>query len=282
MQAKKSLISFHKACLYNKLTIYFRPENNFLEKKVLESCSNNNKEISLAIETSGRIGSVAIGCGDQLLSESAFSGFMKHSTELFPRIETLLGKINKKPSDVRDLYITAGPGSFTGLRIAVTVAKMLNMAHKTRIIAADSMDVLAENATTYNQTGGNADCVATVLDAKRNLFFAAVFEKHGTGWKKILNTELVSADELTNKIIDLKKDNVAFLGEGLVYYADKFKAPFSSILDQQYWPATASGLFRVGRKLASSGNFTNPATLTPFYVRRPEAVENWEKRQKSK
>lgn len=244
------------------------------------NCSNNNKKLMVAIETSGRIGSVAAGCGDNVLAKSTFSGFMKHSTELFPHIQKLLTDIDACPADIRQLAITAGPGSFTGLRIAVTVAKMMNFAHNTQIIAADTMDVLAENAVEYNKQAVNEpiDCVATILDAKRNLFYAAAFEQTGDEWSRILPTGLLKADELLERLKGRRK--VAFLGEGLQYYAEKFTTPFSIILDKTRWSADAAGLYRVGQKMAQKGLYADAKTLTPFYIRPPEAVENWEKRNK--
>lgn len=244
----------------------------------MENCSNNNKNLVLAIETSGRIGSVALGRDDNILAYSTFSGFMKHSTELFPKIQQLLSDADAGVTDVGQLAITAGPGSFTGLRIAVTVAKMMHFAHNTQIIAVDTMDVLAENAIAYNNRPENEtiDCVTTILDAKRNLFYAGAFERTDDGWNRILSTSLLSADELMEQLKGRKE--VAFLGEGLQYYADKFESPFSVILDKQHWPATATGLYRVAQKMAASGDFADAKTLAPFYIRRPEAVENWEKR----
>ena len=248
----------------------------------MDNCPYNNTDTTLAIETSGRIGSVAVGRAGVLLAESTFSGFMKHSTELFGRINDLLKQIQARPADIEHLYITAGPGSFTGLRIAVTAAKMMNFTHQTQIVAADSMDVLVENASVYNENSQHpTDCVATILDAKRNQFYAAVFERQNDNWNKILPTQLISAEALMDWLRQSKQKNVAFLGEGLVYYAKKFESPISTVLDEQYWSANAAGLFAAGTKMAQKGQFADPKTLIPFYVRRPEAVENWEKRKET-
>ncbi len=248
----------------------------------MDNCPYNNPDTTLAIETSGRIGSVAVGRDGALLAESTFSGFMKHSTELFGLINDLLERIQARPSDIRHLYITAGPGSFTGLRIAVTVAKMMNFTHQTKIVAADSMDVLVENASVYNKNSDQpVDCVTTILDAKRNQFYAAVFERQNDNWTKILPTQLISAEALLDWLRQSKQKKIAFLGEGLVYYANKFESPISMILDEQYWAANAAGLFAAGTKMAEQGHFADAKTLIPFYVRRPEAVENWERRQQN-
>lgn len=238
-------------------------------------------ELILCIETSGRIGSIALGRGSTLLAESAFSGFMKQGAELLPHIQALLDGIKARPCDIGKVFVTAGPGSFTGLRIAVTTAKMLHFSLQVKIVTADSTDVIAENAPVFldNDTEKPVDCVCTILDAKRNQFYASVFERQSDGWVKIFGTQAVTAEELLCYLEKSGKENVYFLGEGLVYYAQKFKSPFSVILDQKYWAANAGGLFRVGQKLVTQGKFADPYTLTPLYIRKPEAEENWEKRQ---
>ena len=247
----------------------------------MENKLANNTELVLAIETSGRIGSIALGRGGSLLAESTFSGFMKQGAELFPRVQTLLNQIEARPCDIRQIYITAGPGSFTGLRIAVTIAKMLSFTHQIKIVAADSTDVIAENTPDFldNDTEKPIDCICTILDAKRNLFYASVFERKSDNWKKIFGTQAVTSEEILDWLSKQRKKKVYFLGEGLVYYADKFDAPSTAILDEKYWAANAAGLFKVGQKLAAQEKFADPHTLTPTYIRKTDAEENWEKRQ---
>ena len=108
---------------------------------------NFDNPLILAVETSGRLGSVALAQGDKLLSESRFSGPMRHSAEIFPAITGLLSRFNKKPEQIEQVYISAGPGSFTGLRIAVTFAKTLGLANNSKIVAVDTLDCIAANVT---------------------------------------------------------------------------------------------------------------------------------------
>ena len=251
---------------------------------MLKKNSVNNNKLILAIETSGRIGSIALGREGKLLAEATFSGFMKQGAELFPQIQTLLNNVQARPCDIRQVYITAGPGSFTGLRIAVTAAKMMSFAHPIKIVAADSTDVIAENAPAIldNNPEKPVDCVCTILDAKRNLFYTSVFERQSDGWSKIFGTQAVTSEEILDWLREQGKKKVYFLGEGLVYYAKKFEAPFTMIIDEKYWSPAATGLFRIGQKFAAQGKFADPYTLSPLYIRKPEALENWEKRQPTK
>lgn len=244
----------------------------------MEKTTLNGTKLVLAVETSGRVGSVALGWGETVLAESVFSGVMTHGAELFPHIRNLLFQCNKRPCDIGHVVITVGPGSFTGLRIAVTAAKMLYFAQQVRIIAADTTEVIAQNAPAFNDSGTEPiDCICTILDAKRNLFYASVFERQSDGFVKIFGTHLVTSEEILDWLGEKKIKKVYFLGEGLVYYVGKFRTSFTEILDEKYWSANAAGLLRIGQKLAAQGNFADPYTLTPLYIRKPEAVENWEK-----
>ena len=109
----------------------------------------NKKTLVLAVETSSRIGSVAIALGEKILAETTFSAPIRHSAEIFPAISDLLNRFSRKPDQIDQVYISVGPGSFTGLRIAVTLAKTMHLANATKIVAVDTLDVIAANANDY-------------------------------------------------------------------------------------------------------------------------------------
>jgi tRNA threonylcarbamoyladenosine biosynthesis protein TsaB len=236
-------------------------------------------DLIIAIETSGRFGSAAIGRGDEFISEIPFSGKMRHGAELFNTIEALLGQAKVSAGDIGQVYITAGPGSFTGLRIAVTAAKMLGFAQKAKIIAAETMDVIAENLSASPKKNiKTPDCICTVLDAKKDLFYVAVYDRVDDQWKKCFGTEIVTSEQLLGWLAENGKNNVGLLGEGLVYYSGKFKSSLTCLMDESCWSATAAGLFRVGRQMAAAGLFVDPLSLMPTYLRRPDAVEMRERK----
>ncbi|RPJ38284.1 MAG: tRNA (adenosine(37)-N6)-threonylcarbamoyltransferase complex dimerization subunit type 1 TsaB, partial [Planctomycetaceae bacterium] len=88
----------------------------------------------LAVETSSRVGSVALARGPALLAQSTFSGPLQHSAEIFPAISQLLNRFHFVPGDIAQVHVAIGPGSFTGLRIAVTMAKAAHLANATAIV----------------------------------------------------------------------------------------------------------------------------------------------------
>jgi tRNA threonylcarbamoyladenosine biosynthesis protein TsaB len=198
---------------------------------------------------------------------------MRHSAELFEVLQELLKKADASPDQVERCCITAGPGSFTGLRIAVTTAKMLRLAGNVEIVAADTMDVLAENVQPSKGDNSCPNCIATLLDAKKNFFYAAVFDRTDSGWKKCLQTQVVTAGQLLEWLKTHHQQQTGVLGEGLVYYADAFRSPLTTLLDPSTWSAKASRLLRVGHRMAAAGIVADPLTLTPTYLSRPDAVQ---------
>ena len=239
---------------------------------------NNDKPLILAVETSGRAGSAAVGIADKMLAETAFSGLLRHNAELFPTIKTLLERIKKKPDQIDEVYITAGPGSFTGIRIAVTLAKMLALSCGAKIVAPSTMDVISVNADEYmHENNKKINKIATIIDAKRKQFYIAIFERKENIWVKTVPDCLLTAPDFLARFGN-SDEPIWLLGEGLVYYSDAFKAPALKLLDKKYWHARARGVYKTGRIMAKNDLFTPPQTLIPHYIRRPEAIENLEKR----
>jgi len=236
-----------------------------------------NDELALAVETSGPTGSVAVGIGDKIIDETAFSGLMTHSTQLFPAAAALLKRIDRHITDLAHIYIAVGPGSFTGLRIAVTMAKMMALANGTKIVAANTMDILTVNASEYIKDKKiKISRLATILDAKRRQFYVSLYENTHGNWQKTATDCLITASDFLARFA--QPDNpIWLLGEGLVYYKDAFGVHGVCFLDADYWPARARAVYSVCRKKAKAGDFADPTTLVPYYLRRPEATENWEK-----
>ena len=230
------------------------------------------KPFALALETSGRIGSVAVGCNGELSDEKTFSAPLRHSAELFDSTIKLLEKFGKKANQTKHVYISIGPGSFTGIRISVTVAKMMALAAHSKIVAVSTTDAMA-----LNVDDSSIKKIATVIDAKREQFFIAAFERQNGTWQKTLPDCLMKAEEFKEKF-DRPDEPIWLLGEGLLYYDKKFSTDNIKILDKEYWSPRASNVFKAGSQMAAKGNFCDPVSLVPFYLRRPEAEENWERK----
>lgn len=227
----------------------------------------------LAVETSGRSGSVALANGPNLLDQIPFSAPIRHSAEIFPAISELCRRFDYTPNQIEQVYISVGPGSFTGLRIAVTIAKTFHLANAAKIVPVTTSDCLAQNASDcIEQNNTEIENVATILDAKRGQFFTAAFEYQNGSWHKTLPDCLMTAPQFLEKFAAANSP-IWLLGEGLLYHKQKFNAEFIKFLDQKYWTPTAKKVHLLGYQIALKGNFADPLTLRPNYLRAPDVKQ---------
>jgi tRNA threonylcarbamoyladenosine biosynthesis protein TsaB len=224
----------------------------------------------LAIETSGRLGSIAITNDGAVVTEDSFAHGLKHAAEMVPRIDALLRTAGWTPPDIGEIYVSVGPGSFTGLRIGVTLAKTLAYASGAKIAAVPSVEVLARNAPV------EARDVVIVLDAKRDQIFTARLHRDAAfaAWTLVEPAHLDSLAEMLARA----PRPVYLIGEGIPYH-EKFLIPADPsviVTSAESWRARAEAVARIGFDLARRGLFTPLETLTPVYIRKPEAEEKLE------
>lgn len=219
---------------------------------------------ALALETSGRVGSVALARDGVVIDERTYPHGLQHAAALVPLIDAVCRDHGLAPRDLRELYVSIGPGSFTGLRVGVTLAKTLAFATGARIVAVPSLDVLAENAP------AEARDLIVLLDAKRGEVFAARYEREGGAWRVL---ELARMDRLATVLAAAPRP-VTLLGEGVAFHRASIEDASGIIFaDESTWIGRASVVARLGRDRASRGAFASPHALVPRYVRLVEAEE---------
>lgn len=222
---------------------------------------------SLAIETSGRVGAVALVEHGKVLAEQSFSHGLKHAAGLLPLIDGLMRPLDWKPADLRELYVSQGPGSFTGLRIGITLAKTLAFTTGAKIIPVPSLHVLAYNGPP------EATQVIVVLDAKRDQIFTARYERSGNDW---IEREPAHLDSLT-AMLARTIGPTHLIGEGIPYHTKFIPANVAGLVitPESTWNARASIVATLGVRLASQNVFVAPDNFVPAYVRIPEAEEKY-------
>ncbi|MFH1417389.1 MAG: tRNA (adenosine(37)-N6)-threonylcarbamoyltransferase complex dimerization subunit type 1 TsaB [Planctomycetota bacterium] len=226
---------------------------------------------SVAIETSGRKGSAALGLGPELVAEAGFPTDVEHARELIPAIDALCRRLGWPPETLDRCYLSIGPGSFTGLRVAVTFARHLELAVGVRICAVPTLDVIACNCADLDTPPAN---LAVVLDAKRRQVFAGVFEYGAGRYRRVDGPHLIEPARL----IEGSPNPLAVCGEGIKYHREAIDRTHAQTLEESLWWPRAANVHQLGWELAEEGRFTSARDLTPLYVRRPEVEEVWEKR----
>ncbi len=145
--------------------------------------------IWLGIETSNSPLSIAIVKDGQTLVEIVQNIKLTHSVTAMPVIEELLAKVNIKPNEIDAIAVSEGPGSYTGIRIGVTIAKTLAWSLKKPLVGVSSLKVIAANANLFN------GLVCSLFDARRQNVYAGVYrgqqldaiiEEHHFGMEELL------------------------------------------------------------------------------------------------
>lgn len=231
----------------------------------------------LAIDCSGRIGSAAVGRGETLLAEKVFTGAMRHSRELFGSMDDVLCQAGCSLQEIRAFCFTKGPGSFTGLRIAVSTAKMLNFSRGIPLVSVNTLDAIAVNTIDYIENLAEPPTyLAVVLDAKKNHFFSAVYQYESKKWRKCVDDMLISSQDLLARLCSFQR--LAVVGEGLLYHKNLFLSAGIQVFPEELWPARGKGILSLSYPKFLAGDFEDPIQLVPYYIRPPEITEKTQKK----
>lgn len=251
-----------------------------------------NKLSILAVETSSRSGSIALADGPDLLAESAFTADQEHARDLLPVIDALLKAHHWTPASIQACCISIGPGSFTGLRVAVTFARHLALTVGAKLCAVPTLDVIAAGALRMDSPPQR---LAVILDAKSRRVFGAIYErqantdegksgadkrKSGSGAGHTGEYACATGSVLMEAGAFLAQCPLAdaVMGEGVTYHEQAVRDSGIAVVDPSLWPPRAANVHRLGWRLIEAGDFTAPENLVPLYVRRPEAEEVWERK----
>jgi tRNA threonylcarbamoyladenosine biosynthesis protein TsaB len=237
--------------------------------------------VAIAIETSGKDGSAALCVDGVVVMEEIFAQGMRHASGLMVAIDRMCTAHAVKPQDVNEVYVSIGPGSFTGLRVGVTAAKTIAWANSCRggakIVAVPSLGVIAQNAP------ADATEIIVMLDAKRGQVFGERFSKF-TGETPVPpdtgKSTFLCHPEKSGRLLDPivllteRSGKVWVLGEGIAHHRDAIAQCSEAIVcDEALWRPRASVVARLGLELASEGRFVDAMKLVPVYVRIPEPEE---------
>ncbi|MBO5798168.1 MAG: tRNA (adenosine(37)-N6)-threonylcarbamoyltransferase complex dimerization subunit type 1 TsaB [Clostridia bacterium] len=214
----------------------------------------------LALETSAGPASCALVEDGRVLASAYINTPLTHSQTLMPMVESMLQNAGLSFSQVERLAVTAGPGSFTGVRIGVAAVKGLAFANDTPCVGVSTLAAIARNMEGLGFDG----IVCAAMDARCRQVYTACFEKG----ERLTPDEAISLDELKNRLISYKKP-IFLLGDGakLCYTAFVDYVPALYLAPEHLRYQNAVG---VAAEAAQCETVTAEA-LQPLYLRLPQA-----------
>jgi tRNA threonylcarbamoyladenosine biosynthesis protein TsaB len=220
---------------------------------------------ALVLETSGRLGAVGLAVEGEILERESFEHGLAHAARIVPAVDGLCRRLGWAAEDLKQIYVSLGPGSFTGLRIGVTLAKTLAFVNGAKVVGVPTCGVIVENVPAE----ARAACV--VLDAKRDQIFTALYVRDGARW---VEREPAHLDSLAS-IVARSPRPLHLVGEGIPFHRKFLDQTDRGIIitGEELWRPDVGVVARLGWEMAQAGRFLDALGLTPIYIRRPEAEE---------
>lgn len=232
----------------------------------------------LTIDTSTSALGVGVMQEEKVLGETITYLKRHHSERLLPTINHLLSETNVSLNDLGGVAVVRGPGSYTGVRIGVTTAKILAWSLKLPLVGVSSLAALAVNGQRFSGR------LIPMWDARRERVYTGQYCYNEHGKLIELEQDRVTSVKAWVKRLAEEKEPFLFLGDGSVVYRTIIE---SQLKDQAVFAAGEENIVRpssVGRLALHKWQSTGSDDIAPFapeYLQVTEAESNWEKRNRT-
>jgi tRNA threonylcarbamoyladenosine biosynthesis protein TsaB len=221
----------------------------------------------LGIDTSTTSGSIGLVYDERVISEYILNLSVTHSERLLDAIDLVLRKTRCAFEDLDGFAISLGPGSFTGVRIAV---KGLAYAVKKPVVGVSTLDVLA------SQVSPTPYLICPIIDARKGEVYSAFYRYEESNHLKRLSEYQAIRPEV---LFGTLRERTIFLGDGVKTYGDDLRNSLKSFA--LFSPVAlhiphGSAVAKLGGELLLRGEVLDLATFTPLYVRLSEAEMKWQ------
>jgi tRNA threonylcarbamoyl adenosine modification protein YeaZ len=223
----------------------------------------------VAIDSSTDTASLALAKEGKVLAEASWRCGQNHSVELLPRLIRLLDEAKVSLKDASCIIVAKGPGSFNGLRVGLSTAKGLSFSLGVPIIGISSLEMEA-----YGHAE-NGLPICPIFNAGRGEIATALYQKRNNQWRQLEAEHITTIDALADGI----GEKTLFCGEYVKTIARQLKKRLKEkALIAPDRMRSATSLIELAKSRIDAGDYDDPATLQPTYLRRPAITKP--KRQK--
>ncbi len=224
-----------------------------------------------ALDCAKKTGGVAISVDGKLIYESYVNASTTHSETLLAMCDAAFSAVKLAPCDIDLFAVTAGPGSFTGLRIGIALIKGFAFANNIPCAPVSSLEALAQSVQV------ESGVIATALDARRQHVYGAIFIKNGAELTRITEDDILPCEDFAKKASEVHKTHkigvkVYCIGDGAHMLAGK--AENMCVCDDYIINGRAFGICKSAQIMHSKNLCVTPSDLTPIYLRPTLAERN--------
>lgn len=224
--------------------------------------------IGLAIDTSTNVMGVAVTNEQTVIAEMITNEKKNHSVRLMPAIDHVLKEVDLTPKQLDRIIVAKGPGSYTGVRIGVSVAKTLAWSLNIPLVGVSSLETLALNGKYFN------GFVSPLFDARRGQIYTGLYRFENEQIQTVENERIILTTEWADQL-QTYSEPVLFLGHDLLKHRDTLS---DKLANQAQFGLASEHNPRPG-ELAIVGLQRDPVKnihqFTPNYVQMAEAEKKW-------
>jgi tRNA threonylcarbamoyladenosine biosynthesis protein TsaB len=215
----------------------------------------------LHIETSTTVCSVALSAGNRVLYEKASFDGPSHAALLGVYVEEALAKLRREALRLEAVAVSSGPGSYTGLRIGVSMAKGLCFGYDIPLIGVPTLEIPVAGMFAQKAFPDDDALYCVMLDARRMEVYAALFNSKRQMVRET-KAEVVTADTYASF---LSRHTVYFMGNGAAKCKEVIPSPQAVFIDGVH--PLAVDMIPVAKALFRAGKFEDVAYFEPFYLK---------------
>lgn len=223
--------------------------------------------LTLAIDSSQDMCAIALGKDSQVLAEYHFYHKMSLLRRILPVTDVVLRDAGHKPADLDGIIVSLGPGSFTGLRIGVTVAKSLAYTLGKPIVGVPTLEAIARGVSQ-----SATELICPTIFARAHEVYWTLFDSSG---EMRLEDYAVSPLGEALDSVAARGVSVLFCGSGATRNEEAIRHKFgnqAAIAGPWADFARGAALLDIGTKRLLSGPVDDASTLSPMYMRKPTPV----------
>ncbi len=214
----------------------------------------------LNIDTSSELAQICFSKGNEIIAKEQSSDQKNHASFLEPAIKKLVQNIDIELQDIDAVAVINGPGSYTGLRVALASAKALCYTLNKPLIVVNTLQVLTFAAINKFKESYSEQFFCPMIDARRMEVFTALYTED---LKNILPPSALILDEYSFSEV-LVKNKIIFFGSGSKKFQNILQHPNAFFTEVNY---TLKDLVYFSNKFYSEKVFANIFNAAPFYLK---------------
>jgi tRNA threonylcarbamoyladenosine biosynthesis protein TsaB len=232
----------------------------------------------LAFDGTAKAATVAVAENGKALGYYTIDNGLTQSELLLPMAENLLKSLNIDFSDIDVFATSVGPGSFTGVRIGVSLVKGLAFGREADCVGVSTLEALAENLIPLK------GILLPCMDARRGQVYSATFRCDGKKVVRLTEDRAVSLKQLAEELKEFEGEDIYLCGDG---YHVAYRALTDSGIELSDTPEllileNALSVAKVAERMKNDGKVISDSEIAPVYLRMPQAERERLEREAAK